>query len=47
MVEHYALQVNQRKLAAATVLKWEAAMQARTEDERDDSLQNIGYAFVK
>ena len=38
MVEHYALQVNQRKLAAAAILKWEAATQARTENERDDSL---------
>jgi hypothetical protein len=38
MVEHYALQVNQRKLAAAAILKWESATQARTENERDDSL---------
>ncbi|MBC8048517.1 MAG: tyrosine-type recombinase/integrase [Chitinophagales bacterium] len=29
MVEHYARQVNQRKLAASAVLKWEAA-EART-----------------
>lgn len=28
MVEHYARQVNQKKLAAAAVLKWEAAMGA-------------------
>jgi hypothetical protein len=34
MVEHYALQVNQRKLAAAAILKWEAATRARTENER-------------
>ncbi|GEM_PF-3776598 len=34
MVEHYARQVNQRKLAAAAVLKWEAA-EARTETERN------------
>ena len=38
MVEYYALQVNQRKLAAAAILKWEVATQARTENERDDSL---------
>jgi hypothetical protein len=38
MVEHYALQVSQRRLAAAAVLKWEAATQARTENERNDSL---------
>jgi hypothetical protein len=38
MVEHYALQVNQRKLAAAAILKWEAATHAQTENERDDSL---------
>jgi hypothetical protein len=25
MVEHYALQVNQKKLAAAAILKWENA----------------------
>ena len=30
--------VNQRKLAAAAILKWEVATQARTENERDDSL---------
>jgi integrase len=34
MVEHYARQVNQRKLAAAAILKWEAATKARTENER-------------
>lgn len=26
MVEHYARQVNQKKLAAAAVLKWEASL---------------------
>jgi integrase len=31
MVEHYARQVNQKKLAAAAVLKWEAAGGAGTE----------------
>lgn len=34
MVEHYARQVNQRKLAAAAVLKWETADTARTEAEQ-------------
>jgi len=29
MVEHYAKQVNQRRLAAAAILKWEAADAAR------------------
>jgi hypothetical protein len=38
MVEHYAPQVNQRKLATAAILKPETAMQARTENERDDTL---------
>ena len=36
MVEHYAKQVNQRKLAAAAILKWEeadAAREARKENE--------------
>ncbi len=35
MVEHYARQVNQRKLAAAAVLKWEAAGGGRTEPEQN------------
>jgi len=34
MVEHYARQVNQKKLAAAAVLKWEAVEGAGTPDER-------------
>jgi integrase len=38
MVEHYAREVNQRKLAATAILKWQAATQTRTENERDDSL---------
>jgi hypothetical protein len=33
MVEHYAKQVNQRRLAAAAILKWEAADAARTANE--------------
>jgi hypothetical protein len=38
MVAHYARQVSQKKLAAAAILKWEAATQARTENEHGDSL---------
>jgi len=34
MVEHYARQVNQKKLAAAAVLKWEAVEDAGTGGER-------------
>ena len=33
MVEHYAKQVNQKKLAAAAVLKWESAEGGRSENE--------------
>jgi integrase len=33
MVEHYAKQVNQKRLAAAAILKWEAADAARTQNE--------------
>jgi integrase len=32
MVEHYAKQVNQRRLAAAAILKWEAADEARSKN---------------
>jgi hypothetical protein len=32
MVEHYAKQVNQKRLAAAAILKWEAADAARTQN---------------
>ena len=35
MVEHYARQVNQRKLAASAILKWEAAGSGRTETEQN------------
>ena len=35
MVEHYARQVNQKKLAAAAVLKWEARGSAGTDSERN------------
>jgi len=34
MIEHYARQVNQRKLAASAILKWEAAGSGRTEAEQ-------------
>ena len=35
IVEHYAKQVNQQKLAAAAILKWEAAGEGRTENAAD------------
>jgi len=35
IVEHYAKQVNQQKLAAAAILKWEAADEGRTENAAD------------
>ena len=38
MVEHYAKQVNQKKLAAAAVLKWESADVGRTGNEFDPNL---------
>jgi integrase len=39
MIAHYALQVNQKKLAAAAVLKWQAADQTgRTRNENEPSL---------
>ena len=34
IVEHYAKQVNQRRLAAAAILKWEAADAARASDQK-------------
>ena len=38
MVEHYAKQVNQKKLAAAAVLKWESAEAGRTGNEFEPNL---------
>ena len=38
MAEHYAKQVNQKKLAAAAVLKWESADVGRTGNEFDPNL---------
>jgi len=35
MVEHYARQVNQKKLAASAILKWEAAADGRTAMEQN------------
>jgi integrase len=35
MVEHYAKQVNQKRLAAAAILKWEAADAARTQNAEE------------
>jgi integrase len=41
MIEHYARQVNQRKLAASAILKWERAgnenLQNRLQNSRDES----------
>lgn len=36
MVEHYAKQVNQRRLAAAAILKWEAAERRRAKSIRNE-----------
>jgi integrase len=38
MVVHYARQVNQKKLAAAAVLKWQAAQTGRTKNEKEPNL---------
>ena len=38
MVEHYARQVNQKKLAAAAMLKWEAAEAERLSNIVDPDL---------
>jgi len=38
MVEHYARQVNQKRLAAAAILKWERSAAGRTENERAQDL---------
>jgi integrase len=43
MVEHYALQVNQKKLAAAAILKWEALQ--RRERARDKHRQGARAQF--
>jgi hypothetical protein len=40
MFEHYAKQVNQKRLAAAAILKWEAADAARTQNDEGASLYN-------
>jgi hypothetical protein len=36
MVEHYAKQVNQRRLAAAAILKWEAAERKRSKRSKNE-----------
>ncbi|WP_439544541.1 hypothetical protein [Hyphomicrobium sp.] len=36
MVEHYAKQVNQRRLAATAILKWEAAERKRSKRGRNE-----------
>jgi integrase len=44
MVEHYAKQVNQKRLAAAAILQWEAADAARTENsETSEFVQPSPY----
>jgi len=35
MVEHYAKQVNQRRLAAAAILKWETAERKRSKGNKN------------
>jgi hypothetical protein len=40
MVEHYAKQVNQKRLAAAAILKWEAADAARIRNAQEGELYN-------
>jgi hypothetical protein len=48
MVEHYALQVNQKKLAAAAILKWEALHKRergkQTRSSRKRTSPNAGTA---
>ena len=34
MIEHYALQVNRKELAATAILKWETAISAPNEDSQ-------------
>lgn len=43
MVEHYARQVNQRKLAAAAVLKWEMAERAALTTEELNMGRNVKH----
>jgi hypothetical protein len=49
MVEHYAKQVNQRRLAAAAILKWETADAARTAKAKEpkDKKGPEGGGFVQ
>jgi hypothetical protein len=47
MVEHYAKQVNQRRLAAAAILKWEAADAARTGNDPAGVFVQSASEFVQ
>ncbi len=47
MVEHYAKQVNQRRLAAAAILKWEAADAARTGNDQTGAFVQPPSEFVQ
>ena len=47
MVEHYAKQVNQRRLAAAAILKWEAADAARTANDQAGEFVQPPSEFVQ
>ena len=43
MVEHYARQVNQKRLAAAAILKWETADAARTASKKGKGPEGGGF----
>ena len=47
MVEHYAKQVNQKRLAAAAILKWEAADAARTQNADGDEFVQLTADLVQ
>jgi hypothetical protein len=47
MVEHYAKQVNQRRLAAAAILRWEAADAARIANEGPPEFVQPASEFVQ
>jgi len=47
MVEHYARQVNQRRLAAAAILKWETADAARATRKQEGGFVQPAPEFVQ
>jgi 2-keto-3-deoxy-6-phosphogluconate aldolase len=47
MVEHYAKQVNQRRLAAAAILKWKAADAARNANDQGAEFVQPSSEFVQ